>query len=505
MEEQLLYSNHYEEYTRNKAHHQLSINDQIRSMDKMKSIIKLAEGTDGHTQCNDTKRTGKLCQKCKGNYSLAIGSNECIDNSRCSNIYLLLLIFFVAAGFLLVFFIKILNMTVSQGTINGLIFYANIVWAYQSIFFPDDSHPAFDKEKYFIFLKVFMAWLNLDFGIETCFFRGLNFYWKTWLQFVFPLYVWAIALLIIVVSRYSQRMTRVFGNNSVQVLATLLLLSHAKLLRTIISATLPYKSHNRTQILWAFDGDIVYYRGAKHGILFGTAILVFVFLWLPYTLTLLLIQPLRRCPYFRLCRLKLMPFFDAYTGPFCTQSHFWVGLLCLVRGILLLVYALTYFANNESGSTLALVITVMLLFLVLYSSGRLYNEPTHLMDYKVSFLSILEISFLLNLAVLGFGVLCINHIFPSSDDPTAKLAAIVYSSVGVAFLQFIGIFCWHIWKVIVSCCIRRARDHYQDMEANVDTRNVTATSMVIGDSPVLDNSAHIRESILTDGSRAPNS
>ena len=170
----------------------------------------------------------------------------------------------------------------------------------------DDSD--FDKEKYIIFLKVFMAWLNLDFGIPVCFCKGLNFYWKTWLQFVFPVYVWAIALTIIIVSRYSQRMTRVFGNNSVQVLATLLLLSQAKLLRIVISATLLFHC-NGTRSHCKTEGKELYCNGVLHAFLFGVAILVLVFLWLPYTLILLFIQPVRRYSCFRLCRLSLMPFF----------------------------------------------------------------------------------------------------------------------------------------------------------------------------------------------------
>ena len=48
---------------------------------------------------------------------------------------------------------------------------------------------------------------ELDLGIETCFIEDLDCYWKTWLQFVFPLYLWVIAFVIIILSLYSQRMT----------------------------------------------------------------------------------------------------------------------------------------------------------------------------------------------------------------------------------------------------------------------------------------------------------
>ena len=89
--------------------------------------------------------------------------------------------------------IEFLDITISQSTTNGLIFYANILQANQYIFLPwRFSHP----------LSVFIAWLNLDLGIETCFFHGINAYHKVWLQFVFPFYIWSIVGLI-VVARYS--------------------------------------------------------------------------------------------------------------------------------------------------------------------------------------------------------------------------------------------------------------------------------------------------------------
>ena len=172
------------------------------------------------TQCN-YNHSGILCGACQPGLSLALGSEQCMP---CSNKYLALLIPLTLAGPVLVGFIKLLDLTVSQGTMNGLIFYANIIQANHYIFLPWRSNHI---------LSVFIAWLNLDLGVETCFFEGLDAYYKTWLQFVFSFYIWSNAGLIIL-SKYSSRVAKVMGNNSVPVLATLFLLSYAKLLNTII-------------------------------------------------------------------------------------------------------------------------------------------------------------------------------------------------------------------------------------------------------------------------------
>ena len=122
--------------------------------------------------------------------------------------------------------LMLLNFTVSVGTINGLIFYANIFRA---------NHANFLSQKASLsFFGVFIAWLNLDLGFEVCFYEGLDAYAKTWFQFLFPLYIWFIVITIIVVTRNSLHTSRFIGKNAVQVLATLFLLSYAKLLHIII-------------------------------------------------------------------------------------------------------------------------------------------------------------------------------------------------------------------------------------------------------------------------------
>ena len=128
--------------------------------------------------------------------------------------------------------------------------------------------------------------------METCLFHSLTANSKAWLQFVFPFYIWSIAGLIIILAKYSDRVARVMGNNSVPVLTNLFLLSHAKLLRTIITAlsyTMVYTSHGPKA-----DGNVDY-LGTQHAPLFTTAVAVLLFLWLLYTLPLFLGQWLYRC------------------------------------------------------------------------------------------------------------------------------------------------------------------------------------------------------------------
>ena len=158
----------------------------------------------------------------------------------------------IIAGILLVTALLVLNMTVAVGLINGFIFYANIVAANSTVFFPllEPSFPT-----------VFVAWLNLDIGINVCFFDGLDAYTKTWLQLAFPVYVISRVIIVIKLSDVSVRFTRLIGRRDpIATLATLILLSYTKLLSVTITASsfavLEYRgieSHRDGNILMAHE------------------------------------------------------------------------------------------------------------------------------------------------------------------------------------------------------------------------------------------------------------
>ena len=360
--------------------------------------------------------SGTLCGGCQEGLSLALGSSQCIP---CSNKYLTLLIPFTLAGFILVFLLTFLNLTVSQGTINGLIFYANIVRANQAVFFPPGDTNI---------LTVFIAWLNLDLGIETCFADGLNGYWKTWLQFVFPVYIWIITAIIIIASHHSSMAAKIFGNNSVPVLATLFLLSYAKLLRTIITVLtftfLDYPDGSRI-VVWSYDASISYFS-TSHTTLFLIAVGFLSFLLLPYTGILLSKQYLQKHTKYTFLRwiVRMKPFFDAYFGPFKDKHCYWVGILLIIRVVVLLIFALV---QDPNISLIAVNIAALMLL-----SRTVIGDV-----YKKRYLSIWENSFFINLIIFSLLTLYIRA-------SGGNQAALAYTAVGLTFAQFIAIILYHM-------------------------------------------------------------
>ena len=354
-------------------------------------------------QCN-YKRSGTLCGACQQGLSQVLGTSRC---KKCSNMWLLLIVVFALAGALLVAGLMLLNLTVTTGTINGLVFYANIVRANNAVFFPDKASNSF--------LSWFIAWLNLDLGVETCFYDGLDAYAKTWLQFAFPIYIWLLAALIIVSCKYSEKVANLFSKNAVQVLATLFILSYAKLLRVTITIFQP------TQLIdgyymWHYDGNIDYF-GKEHVPLMIVGLIFFILFFIPYTVILFGIQWLQYFSQYKAFNWvnRLKPLFDAYTGPYKDSHRYWTGLLLLVRIGLFIVFSANV-SGDPSTNLLAIIITIscLLAYLALFAGV-----------YKTRLLNVLEYSFLLNLIIQSAAVL-----YTTLTNGTVNI--ITNASVGIA-------------------------------------------------------------------------
>ena len=215
-------------------------------------------------------------------------------------------------------------MTVATGTIHGLIFYANILTANHSVFVPFATPN---------FLTVFISWLNLDLGIETCFYNGMDSYSKFLLQLAFPTYVFVLVGIIIVLCEVSKKFATLLGNrNPVAALCTLILLSYSKLIRTIVTALqftyLDYPNGSR-EIVWLYDANVQYFT-VKHIPRFIAAFII-IMKGAIYTILLLFGQWFLGCSdrkFMKWARnTKYNACIDAYHAPFTPRHHYWMGLL----------------------------------------------------------------------------------------------------------------------------------------------------------------------------------
>ena len=367
-----------------------------------------------NSQCQ-FNRSGLLCGHCQQGLSTVFSSSYC---QHCSNVYLLIIIPIAMAGVVLVLLLFVLNLTVTDGTINGFIVYVNIISINTPLFSTELHHftPAY----------TFISLANLDLGIQTCFYSGMDDYAKMWLQLAFPFYLIFIATLIIVTSRYSTTIQRLTARRALPVLATLFLLSYTKILRIVCTVLFSYSTithlpSKHTTLVWSMDANVPLF-GVRFTILFIVCLILFLIL-VPFNVILLFTRTLSR---FRFIN-KFKPLLDAYQGPYKNKYYYWTGLQLLIR--------IAFFGLSSLDRNINLIVCAMLLALFGGMYGMIQPFKNKVKNYQ-------ELVFILNLQGL-YIILLHNYNF-----------VVINIIIIMAAVHFIFIITYHVITYMFGGVIR---------------------------------------------------
>lgn len=291
-------------------------------------------------------RTGPLCGVCDDGLSVMFGTTDC---GECSNNYLFTIFMYAIAGILLV--LALFDITISGGTINGLVIYAQLMGSSLTIVGNSNAQ----------FTTIFISLLNLNLGFPLCFYDGMDELTSNGLQFVFPVYLWLLVAVLTVATHFSSRLQKLFDNNMcLKVLVTLVYLSFAKIIRTITLILLPAlveTEDNDLHFVWFFDGSVKYFNNGWHIFLVLLSVL-FGILTLLYQCTLLITL---------FCGLRagrlnayLKPIIDVHTAPFKDKWRFWIGF----RLVFVEVFTILTLSLSGKFFSLSLFLHFVLIFLL---------------------------------------------------------------------------------------------------------------------------------------------
>jgi len=423
--------------------------------------------------------SGRLCGECEDGLSKVFGSDTC---KKCSNAWLVTIILYLVLGLLLLLVLYLLKFDVTFGVINGLIFFCNVMGINEQLFFNTEISK-------FSFLRVFISVINLDLGFEICFYDGMSQLAKTGLQFVFPVYVWILMLIIIYGRKLYFRARNLSSRSALPILATLLLLTYSKVLRSIISAfsLARVKSSNEGSIyVWQPDPNIEYYTG-YHILLFIAGVIFFIGYVLPFACSLTfpsLVLRFKRLNYF-------FPLFDCFFAPYKTKYRHWFGLRAFVL-IYLSVMEAVIFDFREA--LLLSSIAVVGLFAVIQS----YIQP-----FKNKIANVLDLAFMGVFLLMSAIALYFNPTTHGYDE--VNTAVTVLGSIG--FVLFVLVVIYHIYQISkhTKVCMW-LMEQYQITMANIEsflpskpkrqnTYSLNDSYVKVGDLPVLPEEQY-QESLL---------
>ena len=219
----------------------------------------------------------------------------------------------------------------------------------------------------------FISLANLDLGIETCFYNGMDDYAKMWLQLAFPFYLIFIATSFIITSRYSTTIQRLTARRALPVLATLFLFSYNKILLVVSSVLFSYSKiihlpsgHNT--IVWSIDANVPLFS-VQFGALFLVCLVLF-FILLPFNIILLFTKTLLRFSFIN----RFRPLLDAYQGPYKIKYYYWTGVQLAVR--------VMFYGISSLDRNINLMIGTLLLTIIIGFEGVLQPFKSKFKNYQ---------------------------------------------------------------------------------------------------------------------------
>lgn len=401
------------------------------------SIIPVNSSSTYDMQCNsDYNRGGVACGSCAEGYSVVLGSNRC---RKCSNYSLFLLLLFAAYGIVLIIGMIFFQFTISEGYLNGVLFFSNILTVYAPYLLTQE----------FRHLLVGAFWLSLKFGFEVCFFDGMTALSSAALNFIFPLYLYFLLLMIVLLSRWSSRFSRLLASREcspIKVFATILVMTYSSLLETCISILAFTTVHevgttNQTKASyrWTFDPSVAYFQH-YHAALAVFAILLLILFLIPAPFVWMFSGKV-----YGIARLR--PLFDAVWAPLKPKFHFWVSLRLILRIVPLVIISFSPIPLNLLLLSLFLLVLLFVHGMIQPFRGSAQNTLDSLFQVVLIEVTLLALYFTrIDLSLNGQlpdveTALRSNREIMESDAVQVVLVILCVASM---YVSFCIVFVWHV-------------------------------------------------------------
>ena len=371
----------------------------------------------------ESNRGGVLCGECTNGTSIVLGSDNC---HVCSDWWLLTLMIYLMVGPLLIYLLYALKLTITNGTINGIIFYAQAAncGITEFILYPTCTYYRHNTIAHCSQIAIsFLKILNLETGYALCLYNGMTMLVKNFFGLIFVLYLLSLVLMIIILSRYSTRLANKIANSSIQVLVTVLHLSFYKIMDSVIKIFSYTKVHTKnfgTINVWTYDGSVVYFSKDHAALMIFTLFIAGVFL-VPYIVLLLGGRVLLKYSD------KFRPVYEAIHGPYKEKKNYWFtarlflliainviyislrsinpSYIVLFTSVLLIVFTIIQAHirpfKNHLINMLDLLVMVLFLFQYIFSWYAIANEPSNWYYIWVFVVSVLILFVLFTAIVIG--------------------------------------------------------------------------------------------------------
>ena len=379
-----------------------------------------------------------MCSNCENTTgkSLSYNSYGCYPCSTGDKIALLALMILgcIVIVAIVVAFLK-LNLHISTAGFYSFLYFYSVLPLFFWLSLPRSLEAI---------LTIVIDFTSLDFDmlkyLKLCFFDNVRPIHYEFLHFVYPILVILIIFALIKLDKHCFRRCSIFrGDSSIQALCIILLISYTSISETALKILLPLfyeKAHasDTTKIDWYVYADpgVKYFDYQHHLPFWIVAVLVELFLLLPFALGMLFAPWLMQC--FNLARIY--PILDEYQACFKDRFRWFPGVYLTARQVLMFI---TLFINTPD--TVAYLQQIFCLVLVILVAT--------LQPYQETWINCMDTLFLSLLCLISYSA----HNSPSqkvfTNMPglhTAVIAILTLTPVCLMFFAICSKLCWSVYQ-----------------------------------------------------------
>ena len=382
-------------------------------------------------QCS-SHRTGVACGECKSGYTLAYDSPDCINIDKCSPgmtilmtiLVIMLTVLYWIAVVTFAFGLMYFQFQISSGYAYGIIYFYSIV----DILLVNNVS---EKVHYLVSILSSFAKLTPQLFGQVCFVKGLSGIDQQFIHYSHALGVSVILLIIVLVTKYSPRLTQLVGRCIIRVICLLLLLSYTSLASTSLQLLRPLIFKDVDEVRTYSSPDIKYFTG-RHLVYAIVAILCEVIIVIGLPLFLLLEPVLRR----RVNLVRIKPLLDQFQGCYKDKYRWFAAYYLICRQVIILI---VYVGNGNYYYMLYGLQTACVIIAMIHGCVH---------PYKSNLLNVLdEVILVILVLVVNLNLFSLSSIIPTN-----------YFSVALVILPLLVICFIAIRKLISYFFVRKKRE-----------------------------------------------
>ena len=416
----------------------------------------------------EANRGGLLCSTCKKHHAFTFAGVQCVPDTSCSALHTVLLfllniVFWIILVLALMIALKF-NLQIGSGNMYCLVYYFSVL-QYLTNNYPNSLNAV---------VSVFSGFLQVSpkfFGlIPVCMFgNDVGPIYHAVLEFMHPLFIFIVILLLIVVTKRSPRLSRTVEFDGTKALCILLYFSFTSLVQTSLNLLdFTAVETDSSNLRVSLEPTVRYFDPARHLPWALLSIAILLLIVLPYILLLLLTPTLARTLRIKFIRFK--PILDQYQACYRDKYRWFASYYLICRVV---VFTFSLIKLGEFGSIFFLQMISIVILVV----------HTVIQPYRERWLNIVDSVLLADLAIYSLfnGSTAIVVL---SNYSTLVREFFIHILILTPILYFIGL-CYYslhttlhlpkLFRRLTTVCKRR-RDHLEVSISGEVEHTVTDTT-----------------------------